>query len=958
MAIRVPEGRIHCVPPRTGRDVPGPIFGVRGPDGVWRGAGWIEGAAPVVAIDGALEGDEWVVTYEFAGGGRAEVRIRLLENSDHFPITEECSNCTNTWVLSFAENFEADRVLAKPTEADGWTGLRHVRRSGQFRHGRLVFWSQFGRLLDFNDWMGVFGGRADSDFIGFMRVHSDKWNRPSENYLSLWERDGALRLEGAWRTGRREWLLIAAARTGDNAADARDRLRAIERQWVWNRAGWIVDWDEPPSSYRPDQTDSEKRDKAVVLAECDRLAALLDEKGYLAPPDTRPFVPVYQTYAQLRQAGVLRPDEDRRARRALAMLAHNCFSKDVFPWDRAALPPGHPDGFEPLYRGLCSATFNAERCAIVGDLGMFWRRHPMSRLWTEHFDSQFRLLMKSYVYPGGFWEEGFAGAYEALLFLTPAAMRARRQHQSDLMAEARFRTMWDCFVQSATPGAEVRGGMLEVGKSKMEARDEGRKARMIAPVGEMPFQRDMADLMLLGATALQGEDPLLARRLLWLHQEMGGSGRDDPGRLLNALAADRWAKGGEGVRLGLPAGLTSAPQALASVNLPGFGAILRGREPTGDETCLVLRNGLAWGRSHNDEGSIQLWAKGAALVADAGRGGAGPWPQLARGHSRVAFPDFEPAYMLDGAQFGYKQSHRGQLRFFVNLPGADYVCGVAPVVGKVARNPFAPYSLQPSVEYFQQPLVQRRHILFLRPDYFVLLDETEGEADHDFWLHVNADRATTQTGWGLFAPSSSFVTFEQAHGVALDAFFLEPRDATLKTGGIRTPVATTLYAALTGQTQSDYRTVLYPRRLTERRPNVRAVAPGIVEVDSRGGWDLVVLDKTLRRYSDWLAGVAVEATIAVVRHQGPTWTAVLVSGKTVSLPGLTVSANVPVSVVRDRNGDLSAEVLAHSKPATVHLEGRWLGRRRLRIEGQPPAGIAGNSVEVNLPVGINRFVIE
>jgi hypothetical protein len=943
---------------------------------VWRGTGWVEGAAAVVAIDGSLEGSEYVVTYEFAAGGRAEVRFHLPESGDHLSVTEECSGCTNTWVLSFAENFGADRVLAKPTEADDWSGIRRTRQSGQFRHGRLVFWSQFGRLLDFNDSMGVFGGRAERDFIGFVRVHSDKWTRPSDNYLSLWERDRVLRLEGNWRTGRREWLLVATSRTGDEAADARERLDGIERQWVWNRDGWVLDWDEPPAQYRPDQTESERRDKAVVLAELDRLAALLDEKGYLAPPDTRPFVPVYQTYAQLRQAGVLRPDEDRRARRILAMLAYTCFSKDLFPWDRAALPPGHPDGLEPLFRGLCSANFNAERCAIVGDLGMMWRRHPMARLWADHFDEQFRLIMKSHVYPGGFWEEGFSGAYEALLFLTPTAVRAYRLGRGDLMTEPHFRAMWECFVATATPRAEVGGETLEAGKGeeregvggqrsgtgkngeRKKAGSERREVREIPPVGEAPDRRDMGDLLLLGASAFQRDDPLLARRLFWLHQEMGGTGRDDPGRLFNAFSADRWAKGGRGVALGLPTGLTSAPQTLASVNLPGFGAVLRGHEATGDETCLVLRNGLAWGRSHNDEGSIQLWANGVALVTDAGQRDAGSWQRLARGHSRVAFPDFEPAYMLDGVQHGYKQSHRGQLRFFVNLPGADYVCGVMPILGKMARNPSAPYSRQPTVEYFSKPIAQRRHILFLKPDYFVLLDEMEGEADHDFWLHVNAERATTKTGWTLFGQPPPFATFEHPKGIALDAFFLEPHAAQVKTGEVRTTEGRTLYAMVASQGTSDFRTILYPRRRSEERPRVREVGLGVVEVNHRAGRDVIVLDKSLRSYRDRLAQIAIEATIAIVRRNGPTWTAVLVAGKTISLPGLTIHANVSVSLTRNRHGTLTAEVLDHQKAATVRLEGRWLWRRRLRIESQPPVRITGLAVEVNLPVGANRFTIE
>ena len=946
IAIRVPEGRIHCVPPRTGKEVPGPILGVRGPDGVWRGAGWVEGPTPVAAIDCSTEGEEYVVTYAFAGGGRAEVRFRLPPDSDHLQVSEECSDCTSTWVLSFAENFGADRVLAKPTDADGWTGVRQTRRAGQIRHGRLVFWSQFGRLFDFNDWMGVYGGRADRDFIGFVRVHSEAWSRPAVNFLSLWERDGALRLEGDWRAGRREWLLAATSRTGDQAADARARMRAIERLWVWNRDGWVLDWNEPLPQYRPDLSDSERRDKETVLAELDRLTSLLEERGYLAPPDTRPFVPVYQTYARLRQLGVLLPDEDRRARRALAALGYNCYRKDVFPWDRAMLPPGSPESLEPLFRGMSGANYNAERCAIVGELGVILPRHPMARVWSEHFVDQFRLLMKAYVYPGGYWEEGFGGAYEALMFLTPAALRARRS--GDLLADSRLRAMWDLFVQAATPRDLELGGR-----------------RSIPPVGEMPPFRDLRDLMLLGASAYAGDDPRLARRLLWLHREMGGTADEDPGHLINALADKGWSQGGDGVTLGLPEDLTTAPASLSSIHLPGFGALLRGRDSAGDETCLVLRNGLAWGRSHSDDGSIQLWAKGAALVTDAGHGGAGPWQQIARGHSRVAFSDFEPANSLDGVQHGYAQSHRGQIRSFIPLPGADYVNAEVPTRGLVRRDAQAPYSRQPTVQYFDRPFLQRRRLLFLKPDYFVVRDEVEGEAAHDFWLHVNADRVTTRTSsWAILGPRTAYVAFERDAGtsagarVALNLYCLEPRGVPVRTGQVRTSEGLTGYAVVSNQGTGIYRTVLFPVRQGEREPRVREVRPGVIEVSHSGGWDLIVLDGMLREYHDRLAQVGIEALVGVVRKQGGAWTAVLIAGKSITLPGLTVKASVPISLVRDRRGTISGEVFDQQKPSTVNLSGRWISGRRLRVEGQPARSIQGRSLELEIPAGTRRFTIE
>ncbi len=960
MAIRVPEGQIQFSPPRSGRDVPGPILAFRGPDAEWRGAGWVEARKRVVAIDGSPEDDEFVVTYAFEDGGRADVRFRVPASGDHVLVTEECANCSATWVLSFAENFAADRVVAKPTAGDDWSGLRRARSAGEFRHGRIVFWSQFGRLFDFNDWMAVFGGRAVRDGVGFLRVHSESWNHPAINYLSLLERNGSLRLEGNWQTGRRCWVLVVAERMDSRGDDLRQRLLAVERQWVWKQDDWILDWEDPVAHYRPQLSESERRDKELVLRECDRLLSLLKERGFLAPPDTRPFVPVYQTYAQLKQLGVLAPDEDRRARRALAALAYNCFSKDLFPWDRAILAPGHPDSLEPLYRGMASATYNIERAAIVGDLGLILSRHPMARIWADHGADQFRLAMKSYVYPGGFWEEGISGAYDALLFLTPMAARMQKAG-ADFLTEPRFVSLWEFFIHSATPRVADWGNI-----------------RSFPPVGERPDHARIADLMLLGASVYSSLDPLLASRLLWLHREMGGDAQNDPGCQINALAADQWRSGGGGVRLGLPTGLTTAPQTLSSVNLPGLGAILRAREPTGDETCLLLRNGLAWGRSLNDDGAVHVWAKGVALVTDAGRGGPGEWQALARGHSRVAFSDFEPAWFFDGIQHGYRTGHRGQVGAFASLAAADYVRGDIPVTAAVVRDPQSPFSHQAAVQLLAKPITHRRHILFLKPDYFVIRDCVQGDLPHDLWFHVASQRAVIQqAAWRLLGPHMPVVTFEHPRAVYLDVFFALPEPAPLLTSEVHTSAGLTHYVMASGQGSSDYLTVLYPRRKGENRPRARRMDPvrasgqspqslpqsvarpaGILEIESADSLDLIVLDETPRIYLDRAQRIGFDASIAAIRRKHHTWSAVLIAGKTITLPGLTIRPGLPLSFFRDRRGAMAFESAPHDRPVRIVLEGRWLEGARLRVEGQPPRPLVGLSADITLAPGITRFAIE
>ncbi|MBM3335256.1 hypothetical protein FJY63_11400, partial [Candidatus Sumerlaeota bacterium] len=291
--------------------------------------------------------------------------------------------------------------------------------------------------------------------------------------------------------------------------------------------------------------------------------------------------------------------------------------------------------------------------------------------------------------------------------------------------------------------------------------------------------------------------------------------------------------------------------------------------------------------------------------------------------------------------------------------GADYVCGVVPTVGRLWPDPDALYSHQPAIHWASKPLVWRRHILFVKPDYFVLLDELDSYVPCDWWLHVGGARAKSQQPQ---APSllvaQNTVTFERPDNVALDAFFLEPRQAQPKTGQVITTNGTTRHVAVADNGTTCFRAVLYPRYRTESRPTAELIAPGIIEVDRPGGWDLVVLDQAQRRYENRLRGVSIEGSVAVVRRNGSQWSAVLIAGRTIRLPGLRISAQAQISVARDRWGAMAFEVVEHSAPVIVLLEGQWLRRKRLRVEGQTPRPVVGSSAEVNLPAGLNRFAIE
>ncbi|MCX8037630.1 MAG: hypothetical protein N3D11_11420, partial [Candidatus Sumerlaeia bacterium] len=378
------------------------------------------------------------------------------------------------------------------------------------------------------------------------------------------------------------------------------------------------------------------------------------------------------------------------------------------------------------------------------------------------------------------------------------------------------------------------------------------------------------------------------------------------------------------------------------------------------------------------DGAIHLWAKGVALVTDAGRGGPRDWQPLARGHSRVAFSDFEPAWFFDGIQHGYRSGHRGQVGVFTPLAAADYVRGDIPVTAAVVRDPQSPFSHQATVQPLDKPVAHRRHILFLKPDYFVMRDCVQSEVAHDLWLHVAAQRATLQrAAWGLLGPHMPVVTFEHPRAVCLDVFFALPEPAPLLTSEVHTSAGLTHYVMASGQGNSGYLTVLYPRRKGESRPRVRRIdsglsggqaaqpstqqptAPaGILEIESADSRDLVVLDETARVYLDRTQRVGFDASVAAIRQKRYTWSAVLIAGKTITLPGLTIRPGLPVSFFRDRRGTMTFETAPHDRAVRIALEGRWLEGARLRVEGQPPRPLIGLSADLTLAPGVTRFTIE
>jgi Heparinase II/III-like protein len=166
---------------------------------------------------------------------------------------------------------------------------------------------------------------------------------------------------------------------------------------------------------------------------------------------------------------------------------------------------------------------------------------------------------------------------------------------------------------------------------------------------------------------------------------------------------------------------SAAPDDLApSAVFPEIGWVaLRSGWRADDVLLALVSNESTMGHNHYDQNSFQIATSGVWLAADPGYQDYSPGPRhdftVRLGHSTMR---------VDGQ--GQTRQGGGALTARILSPAYDYVIGAA------AR------------AYTDPPLIRfDRHIVFVRPHYFVILDDLAADAPHAYdWLLYNGDRST------------------------------------------------------------------------------------------------------------------------------------------------------------------------------------------------------------------------
>jgi hypothetical protein len=152
--------------------------------------------------------------------------------------------------------------------------------------------------------------------------------------------------------------------------------------------------------------------------------------------------------------------------------------------------------------------------------------------------------------------------------------------------------------------------------------------------------------------------------------------------------------------------------------------MFRGIDADGQESLLALRSGSAWGHHHNDDGSIQFFAKGRAMIVDSAFGEVQVNARKkfeAAGHSRWTLRQSEPVNHLWRFTRGWivESALEGPLAFAICYSPVMLVrCSEFPAIP--ARSPIAHF----------------RTIVQITPAVYLVIDVTDSEQDQSIFFHV------------------------------------------------------------------------------------------------------------------------------------------------------------------------------------------------------------------------------
>ncbi len=506
-------------------------------------------------------------------------------------------------------------------------------------------------------------------------------------------------------------------------------------------------------------------------------------------------------------------------------------------------------------------NFHTDNITVIGTAALCFPEHPRAQEWLEYALVDFAWQMEHGVEDGA-WHEvpRYHGAI--LRSLIPLAYALRRNTKIDWFANQGFRALLDWLVRCQTPRDRVYGKHLRDGKVSGA---NGAETMAYAPegvcqspgVGDAEWVNYWFAALGMAAPAYKDSDPEFAARLTWGWERAGGPYAPESNLLFAPL-------------LVIDPTIKAAPQKMSSEVQRKIGyAILRSNYDQPDEKYLFFTSGHRreehWaGHSHRDLNSFSLFAEGVPLALDAG---SGPyrtqehalWHKASISHNTVIF---------GGRDHDIED---GRILQFVSSDAADYVVGDAGrSIGEAGT----------ALQFY-------RHILFVKPDYFVVWDFIRSWVFSEWLLHSPASE---------IKKSEHSLGFVTPWGVSLDAHFLLPKEPLKvwegegRFGAWRSPTdrgappfTHQKYVKVRNEPGKDFLTILHPRKEGQLPLSAQLIGSeeNVLEVKLDGRTDYVLLLPVNKEFKDESRGIAFSGRVGVIRDGQP----VLLDGVRLSYRG-------------------------------------------------------------------------
>ncbi len=799
-------------------------------------------------------------------------------------------------------------------------------------------------------WFAFLDSRAPTrDMLGILGLYGDRWDQPVAGMPEILDRQGTVAWQASLASGARHWLLYRGPVDKGDAAESPSRflfhrlhaehnaLRLGDHLDLAGRAIYDRDLDRQPGFFDTGDIHAAARARAVALTPLRRLLATeagvkdTNLQALLNPtPATQAalfhrlearftlWVRQFQGwrtgqsdyaknvigfsrclrglligYELLRKDQALTPAQLGQLNAWFVFAARRIMDQGRWPHERTGLHPDHPQSTrdfytyggehkpDRLYWTNCLPNFQSDPLCALAQLAALFPDHPDAADWLRLGLDDLEHQLDAYCGAGGAWEESINYAAYTLSYWVITFRVLKTRCGIDYFRDARVRRMLQWLVRFLGP------------------RDRRWDRYTWPGVGNARCPTAGGDYLLCFAGELPVDDPLRSElTAAYLRLADNSLPTEHYPTVLAALAP-------------IPDGTDSLP-VLGSEAMDEVGVALRHRHQQPDESYLFQKIGFAKDHYEADETAFNWYAKGVPFAMDYGTytGDVG----IGAAHNLIDIPDLDPLrrgfladrLFTDAVDYtrcempGTLKLLWGRVRTFAEIDGRDGVMDrtKTPYFYIGDRNPVGP------------KVWKGRLLLFVKPDYVVLLDRIHGDVPHRFCFHF--------TGSNLRRDDAA-ITGNGRFGVDLQAFVQHPAAADCDFETVTTvpnfqtpddPQAGQAHAQdgfrLYNRTDGLYRTVLFARE-PGRDVRLEALGPYGIRITTPEYTDCVWLhDAPVVTTSE--GGFAFRGRAGWVRRMADgTRLACLADGDALTGFGLSFHGRGPW---RYRDGDDGVTVLA------------------------------------------------